>query len=116
MSCSLALYLSDIIFSIDKIKKYTLNLSYEEFLEDEKTLECVIYNLMIIGEATKKIPPEIRIKYSQIEWQKIAGLRDFITHVYFSINANIVWNVVQTKLDDLKICTQEILHNERLDI
>ncbi|WP_017293087.1 HepT-like ribonuclease domain-containing protein [Geminocystis herdmanii] len=116
MSRSLALYLTDIITSIDKIKKYTLNLSYDQLLEDEKTLESIIYNLMIIGEATKKIPPEIRIKYKQIEWQKIAGLRDFIAHVYFSININIVWNIVQTKLDDLRICIQEILENEKLDI
>lgn len=116
MSRSLTLYLTDIITSIDKIKKYTLNLSYDQLLEDEKTLESIIYNLMIIGEATKKIPPEIRIKYKQIEWQKIAGLRDFIAHVYFSININIVWNIVQTKLDDLRICIQEILENEKLDI
>ncbi|AUC62485.1 toxin-antitoxin system HepN family antidote component (plasmid) [Cyanobacterium sp. HL-69] len=66
MSRSLILYLRDIITSIDKIKKYTFNLTYEELLEDEKTLESVVYNLMIIGEATKKIPPEIRIKYSYI--------------------------------------------------
>lgn len=116
MSRSLALYLTDIITSIDKIKKYTFNLTYEELLEDEKTIESVVYNLMIIGEATKKISPEIRIKYSHIEWQKIAGLRDFIAHAYFSININIVWNVIHTKLDDLKFCVQEIINNETLDI
>lgn len=70
MSRSLRLYLTDIITSINKIEKYTFNLTYEELLEDEKTLESVIYNLMIIGEATKKIPPKVRIKYSHIEWQK----------------------------------------------
>ncbi|MBE9223591.1 DUF86 domain-containing protein [Cyanobacterium stanieri LEGE 03274] len=116
MSRSLTLYLRDIITSIDKIKKYTLNLTYEELLEDEKTLESVVYNLMIIGEATKKIPSAIRIKYSYIEWQKIAGLRDFIAHAYFSININIVWNVIHTKLDDLKLCVQQIINNETLDI
>ena len=116
MSRSLSLYLTDIITSIDKIKKYTVNLTYDELLEDEKTMESVIYNLMIIGEATKKIPPEIRTKYVQIEWQKIAGLRDFIAHAYFSININIVWNVIHTKLDDLKFCVQDILNYEALDM
>lgn len=91
-------------------------MNYDEFVEDEKTLDAVTHNLMIIGEATKKIPSEIRIKYSQIEWQKIAGLRDFIAHVYFSINKQIVWNVVETKLDELKTCVQEILNQENLDI
>jgi len=114
MCRSLALYLKDIITSIYKIKKYTFNLTYEEVLEEEKTIESVVYNLMIIGEATKKIPPEIRIKYSQIEWQKISGLRDFIAHAYFSININIVWNVIHQKLDNLKLCIEEILNNEIL--
>jgi uncharacterized protein with HEPN domain len=116
MSRNLALYLTDIITSIDKIKKYTFSLNYDEFVEDEKTLDAVTHNLMIIGEATKKIPSEIRVKYSQIEWQKISGLRDFIAHVYFSINTEIVWNIVQTKLDELKTCVQEILNQENLDI
>jgi uncharacterized protein with HEPN domain len=116
MSRNLALYLTDIITSIDKIQKYTSSLNYDEFIEDEKTIDAVTHNLMIIGEATKKIPPEIRIKYSQIEWQKIAGLRDFIAHVYFSINKQIVWNVVETKLDELKNCVQLILENENLEI
>ena len=116
MSRNLALYLTDIIASIEKIEKYTSSLNYEEFSEDEKTLDAVNHNLMIIGEAVKKIPPEIRKKYSQIEWQKIAGIRDFIAHVYFSINTEIVWNVVQTKLHQLKTCVQDILKNENLDI
>lgn len=110
MSRSINLYLKDIIISIDKIKKYTTNLTYNELLEDEKTIESVMYNLIIIGEATKKIPPEIRILYPNIEWQKIAGLRDVIAHGYFSININIIWNIIQTKLDDLKSCIQEIMN------
>lgn len=47
---------------------------------------------------------------------KIAGLRDFIAHAYFSININIVWNIIHTKLDDLKLSVQEIINNETLDI
>lgn len=116
MSRNLALYLTDIITSIDKIKKYTHSLNYDEFVEEEKTLDAVSHNLMIIGEATKKISSEIRVKYPQIEWQKISGLRDFIAHVYFSINTEIIWNVIETKLDELKACIEEILTKENLDI
>jgi uncharacterized protein with HEPN domain len=116
MSRNLALYLTDILLCIDKIQKYTSSLNYDQFIADEKTLDAVTHNLMIIGEATKKIPSEIRIKYSQIEWQKIAGLRDFIAHAYFSINKEIVWNIVETKLDELKTCIEAILYNENLEI
>ena len=114
MSRHLRLYLVDIISSIEKIKKYTANLSYENLCEDDKTLDAVVHNLLIIGEATKQIPNLIRLKYSQIEWKQIAGLRDVIAHTYFSINSKIVWDIIQTKLDPLQSCVREILETENL--
>jgi uncharacterized protein with HEPN domain len=60
--------------------------------------------LQIIGEAVKKVPAELRDRYPQIEWRKIAGLRDAIAHAYFSIDNEIIWNIVETKLIDLRDC------------
>ena len=116
MSRKLNLYLMDIINSINKIYKYTDSLNYNDFTHDEKTFDAVIHNLQIIGEATKQIPESIRQKYPQIEWKKIAGLRDIIAHTYFYLNPQIVWNIIETKLNSLKICIELILQQEDLDI
>ncbi|AFZ50585.1 HepT-like ribonuclease domain-containing protein [Dactylococcopsis salina] len=115
MSRRLSLYLTDIINSIEKIQNYTANLTYENLCEDDKTLDAVVHNLLIIGEATKQIPNSVRIKYSQIEWKQIAGLRDVIAHSYFSINSKLVWDIIQTKLDPLQSCIQQILETENLE-
>jgi uncharacterized protein with HEPN domain len=115
MSRSLQLYLDDILNSINKIQKYTTNLTYEKFIGNEQILDAVTHNLLIIGEATKNIPDSLRLKYPQMEWKKIAGLRDIIAHAYFSINEKMVWSIIQTNLDSLKICIQLIQENEILD-
>lgn len=81
MSRSLRLYCDDILISCDKILRYTQGLDYNSFFADELRFDGVIRNLQVIGEAVKQIPPDIRDKYSQIEWRKIAGLRDILVHV-----------------------------------
>jgi len=89
MSRNLALYLDDILTSVNKIERYTTNLTRESFAADERTFDAVAYNLQMIGEAVKNIPDHLRDRYPQIEWRKIAGLRDILAHAYFSIDANI---------------------------
>lgn len=107
-------YLKDILESIRKIEKYTENMSYGDFREDELRQDGVARNLEIIGEAVKKIPDEIKNQKPDIEWKKIAGLRDILTHEYFGINLEIVWDVTKNKLPDLKKNTKAILSEMRL--
>jgi uncharacterized protein with HEPN domain len=114
MSRNLSLYLEDILGSIAKIQRYTAALTYEELLADDKTRDAVVHNLLIIGEATKQIPDSLRVKYPQIEWKQIAGMRDFIAHAYFSINTRIIWNVIQSELNLLKTCIELMQTNENL--
>jgi uncharacterized protein with HEPN domain len=115
MSRKLSLYLTDILTSISKIQRYTDKLSYEELIEDQRTLDAVTHNLLIIGEATKQISDTLRSRYPQIQWQAIAGMRDIIAHAYFSINSRIVWNVIQQDLQPLKNCIEQIQKDENLD-
>ena len=112
MSRNLKLYLVDILNSIDNIQSDTTNISYEEFVQDRRTKDAVILNLLIIGEATKQIPQDIRDQHPEIQWKQIAGMRDMIAHAYFSINNKIVWNIIENDLDFLKICIKNIQSNE----
>ena len=94
-------YLEDILDATRKIKTYTGGLSKTEFLQDEKTLDAVVRNLEVIGEAVKKLPEDLRAKHPALEWKKMAGLRDILIHEYFGLDAEIVWDIIQNKVPAL---------------
>ncbi len=96
------LYLNDIIEAIGRIEEYTASFSSTEFAENKLVLDAVVRNLEIIGEAVKMLPNEIKKKHPEVEWRKIAGLRDIIAHEYFGINAAIVWDIVKNKIPEFK--------------
>lgn len=104
---------SDIFESIQKIEKFIFGFSYEDFLSDEKTKDAVVRNLEIIGEASKSVPENIRLKYQEIPWEKIIGLRNRLIHGYFAIEYRIIWEIVTKDLPQLKIQIQKLLEEEK---
>ena len=103
------LFLEDILDSIKKIKKYVTNLSLEDFTNDEKTVDAVIRNFEIIGEASKNIPDEIQKKYNDIPWREMNGMQNILIHDYFGVDYNVIYKTVKEFLPDLKKKIQEIL-------
>lgn len=101
-------YLQDILEAIQKIEKYTKNLSFENFLINELIQDGVLKNLIIIGEAAKNIPEDVKIINTEIEWKKIDDLRDILIHSYFKINFRIIWDIIKNKIPNLKIRIQEL--------
>lgn len=83
MSRDARLYLDDIRESCEKIMCYAQGLNFDQFVEDEKTFDAIARNLGIIGEAAQHIPLEVRERYTDVDWHKIAGLRDIVAHEYF---------------------------------
>ncbi len=112
MSRDFGLYLEDIQQSCEKIIRYAQNLTKEQFWEDEKCVDAVVRNLAIIGEAVKRIPFEIIEKYSEIDWNKIAGLRNILIHEYFGIDEDIIWDIVREKIPLLSTQIKTIITKE----
>jgi len=102
------LLLEDIIESIRKIKIYTNGLSLDDFLKDDKTIDAVIRNFEIIGEAANRIPDDIRDKFQLVNWHRIRGFRNRIVHDYMGIDYEIVWEIIEKDLDELLNKIQEI--------
>jgi uncharacterized protein with HEPN domain len=98
MSKDYKVYLDDILEAVGKIAIYTENLKFEEFVSDTKTIDAVIRNLEIIGEATRRIPEGIRTRHGEIEWHKIIGLHNILAHEYSGIDLEIIWEVIKEKL------------------
>ena len=88
--------------AINRIESYTTNLSFDDFSESRLYQDAIVRNLEIIGEAVKRLPKELIERYPDIEWKKVAGLRDILIHAYFGIDTEIVWDVVQNKIPELK--------------
>jgi uncharacterized protein with HEPN domain len=112
MSRNIQLYFEDILTSCAKVLSYTQGMSFEEFVADERTFDAVILNLLVVGEAIKNIPHDIRDRNPQIEWRKIAGLRDILAHAYFQIENEIIWDVVQNKVQPLQEQVQKLLNEQ----
>lgn len=112
MSRDYRLYLDDIQSSAAKILQYTQGVSYDSFVNDTKTFDAVVLNLQIIGEAVKNIPDSVKAKYPQVDWRRIAGLRDVIAHGYFGLNEDLLWDIVQNRVPQLAEQIQEILAHE----
>ena len=92
----------DILEAISRITRYTAGLTYGAFLDDTMVQDAVVRNLEIIGEAVKGLPAEFRKKHKSVRWQDIGAMRNRLIHDYAGVNWEIVWNVIQTKLPELK--------------
>jgi uncharacterized protein with HEPN domain len=113
MTKSSLIYLEHILACIEKIKTYTASLDEKQFLENTLIQDAVIRNFEVIGEATKKIDDDLKLKYASIEWKKIAGMRDKLIHDYIGVDLWAVWAVVEKILPDLELEIRAILRQER---
>ena len=95
------LLLQDILESAHKILEYTLNLNFDQFISDSKTVDAVIRNFEIIGEAASRLPNEYKDKHPEINWIRIKGFRNRIVHDYFGVDYKIVWKIIQTDVPQL---------------
>ena len=94
--------IDDILEAIGKIERYTNELDFSAFQSDEKTIDAVIRNLEIIGEASSHLPLEIQEKYENVPWGAMRGIRNILAHEYFGVDIEIIWKTVKEDLSTLK--------------
>jgi len=107
------LYLEDIQAAVRNIQLYIQGASFDEFAGDRMRVDAVLHYLELIGEAARHIPEDLRVKYPEVEWRKIAGLRDVIVHKYFGLSPEIVWDILENKLPGLLVVVERMLEEER---
>jgi len=96
------LYIDDILEAVKNIEEYVGELDYDGFSQDRKTVDAVLRNFEILGEAAKHLPERIRTRYPDVPWKAMAGMRDKLIHEYFGIRFDVLWETIKERLPELK--------------
>lgn len=106
------MYLEDILNSMNRILEYVEGYSFSDFKKDYKTVDAVIRNFEIIGEASKNVPQEIKDKYKEVPWDEMYLLRNKVSHEYFGIDYEIIWDLVSNYIPENITQIEKILIDE----
>ena len=102
-------FLEDIGSAAEKAMAFLGDMALADFATDEKTCFAVIRALEIIGEATKRVPQEIRNRYPDVPWRSMAGIRDKLIDDYLTINQEVVWKTVREDLPGLLVMIRNMI-------
>jgi uncharacterized protein with HEPN domain len=113
MKRNIILFIEDIMENLKLIEDSTKNLDKAKFKLNRLIIDATARRLEIIGEAAKNVPNKFREKYPKVPWKRISGLRDILTHAYFNVKIDRIWEVIKRDLPKLKREIKKILENEK---
>lgn len=109
------LRVQDILISAHAILKRTVGMTYEDFHTNQVITKAVLYDFVIIGEATRNVPVAIRDRYPEIPWRFMGNMRNVMTHEYFQVDLEIIWNTIQDSLPSLISKIQDLMEREGIE-
>lgn len=95
-------YLRHILVEVEYLLASRKGLTFDAFMENETLQRAFVRSLEVIGEAAKNVPQEFRSQYPDVEWRAMMGMRDRLIHSYFGVDYEIVWDVVQNHIPELR--------------
>jgi uncharacterized protein with HEPN domain len=102
----------DIIEAVERVLAYTNAMDFEAFTRDQKTIDAVVRNLEVIGEASLHVPGEIQERHAAIPWREMRAMRNLLSHAYFVTDSAVVWKTVREDLPVLVHHLREILDSD----
>lgn len=106
-------YIEDIMTACSKIMLYTQNITFETFSLDDKTIDAVIRNFDVIGEAARHVDKSLQMKYNNIPWREMMTMRNILIHEYFGVNKDILWKTATESIPSLLQDIQKIIDHEQ---
>jgi uncharacterized protein with HEPN domain len=97
-SRSWRLRIQDILEAITAVNDYTTGMTFEEFVNDRRTIDAVVRRFTIIGEASNRVPEEICLCHPYIPWEDMRAMRNFVVHEYFGVSEEILWDTIHNDL------------------
>lgn len=111
------LRIADMAIAIQRIQEYSSGMTYQDFKSSQCTIDAVIRNLEIIGEAAGKVSGKIKARYSRVPWDKLKIMRNLLIHEYFDFgqDAKIIWETVCRNVPDIAHALQRLKDNENIE-
>ena len=106
------LSVEDVLQAIEKIQRYTAGMSFENFQGDDKTVDAVVRNITIIGEAARNVPEEITATHLEIPWAEMRDIRNIVVHRYFGVSLPILWETIHNDLPPLTEKLKKLLSDQ----
>ncbi len=96
--------------AVNDIENFIDKMSFEQFINDRKTMNAVVRSIEVIGEASKNVPQSIKEKYKTLPWRQMAGMRDKLIHAYFGVDRDTLWKAATKDIPPLKKTIEKVLN------